>query len=457
MMKHKKRGQLPAVLRTEMRRTIALKSFSKVYPKNAKLAQQHQCIEDDFHGNKSSGAISQKDMLCHGEGVYSEMFVPVQASSNENSLKLKSLYSRSVVSYFSGKEITSEVLERKFFKGKELMKGRALYDLAAQSLRTIRRACVKVKKYINEDGSIKESNRTIYDVATLILDDMYEELKGRNQIYDVEDDESDKKEGECKDKDGDTVNNDSNNHEREGAIKVPDGDFSAKRRPEEWMFAGYMAFMLFGPLAPYERRIDFLKLKDRSSIVDRKEITPIDVKNDPDKCFEIDGRNENPIEQDSKGDQIIALKKSASVNKDGAAKGTHDTATLDVQTIRLNARIQEGDFFALKSEADLLGCQITRAFSLAEKSGKDDDWERYNKLELEMDAIRKTMKDLRQSQPQSESGLKRTNDLIEPNIDGKSGDKNELAPAKTKQATETITLSNARSENNAVSIIVRFS
>jgi len=499
MMKHKKRGQLPAVLRTEMRRTIALNSFSRVYPKNVKLAHQHQCIEDQFHGNPARDITPQKDMLCRGEGVYAEMFVLTENNANVRSLKLKSLYSRSIVPYISGKEITSEVLERKFFKGKEPMKGRALYDLAQQSLRTIRRACAKVKRLLNEDGTIKEKGKTVYDVATCILDEMYEELKGRNQIYDVDvdaDDDESKKDGEESHKDNHdgTEDNSDESHvnvdnsdtgTKESDLKTtPDfacSDFSARRRPDEWMFAGYMAFMLFGPMAPPERRIDFFKLKDPNRI-EKREIGPSDYEKKEfarvacqaaqtaqqmddrkEKCSELSFTTGN--NNDNNGDIILNSDTIAAVNEGIALNKRVNGTTLDIRAAtRPRTEVDEGNFSALKLEADLLERQISRACRLAERTGRDEDWDRYNKLELEMDVIRKTMKELRQSKyPQQQpanGSLKRKNETIDSinsaRVTGE-GVEDGITLARKKQSTEIITVGNgnAGSENNGVSIIVR--
>eukprot|EP00546_Thalassionema_frauenfeldii_P012500 CAMPEP_0178928068 /NCGR_PEP_ID=MMETSP0786-20121207/19634_1 /TAXON_ID=186022 /ORGANISM="Thalassionema frauenfeldii, Strain CCMP 1798" /LENGTH=265 /DNA_ID=CAMNT_0020603763 /DNA_START=375 /DNA_END=1168 /DNA_ORIENTATION=- len=253
-------------------------------------------------------------------------------------------------------------------------------------------ACVKVQKYVDDDGSIRESNKTINDIATLILDEMYEELQGRNQVHDL--------------------STDSKNDGIRGiehGIKVSESDFSAKRRPEEWMFAGYMAFMLFGPMAPRERRIDFFQLKDRN--FGKQEITLIEAKKNYSAFSEAKSKKKEIIELNSRGDQKVNLEKDASAN-DGSNGKENKTATVDIHTTQLKANVQNGDFFALKTEAAFLECQIDRAFRLAEKSRKDADWDRYNKLELEMDTIRKTMKDLRQAS----HGFKRTHDLIEPNI-----------------------------------------
>ena len=104
------------------------------------------------------------------------------------------------------------------------------------------------KKYLKDDGSPKESGKTREDVIKMILDDTYKSLKGTSSVSPSS--SEDPEETEAID-------------EAEKKEKTPS---SPDIRPSGWFPAGWMAFLLWGPLVEKRQRMDLICNADHQGI-----------------------------------------------------------------------------------------------------------------------------------------------------------------------------------------------
>jgi hypothetical protein len=227
------------------------------------------------------------------------------------------------------------------------MEGRALYDLAYITLRNLRKASARVQKYIKVDGTPNASGHSKDNVVRLLLDDMYLQLKGKSSMG-----EADLSDNESEENDGTEENDETD------AI-----DGTSEKPPSSWPFPGFMTFMLFGPMAPEEQRIDFFLIKDPKKEV-KKSYGRVAMREDKKKQNEL----ERQLRVGGEGPEARGKTFNERVQ----------VAALDLQVSRFDQERQEGSFLSFKIEADLLQKQIDRAYKIAELDG---DYLRYKKLE----------------------------------------------------------------------------
>jgi hypothetical protein len=197
-----------------------------------KIKSQELLMRDMYHG--SATCVSQIDQIISGMAPFDELYdttyrIVTNPSSEATSAAvytLKKEFSRSDIPYRAGQEINRSVLELVSFKGSVLVTGRALLSIAKLSLRTIRKAIAISKQYVDDQGKPLHSGTTLEEIKEKILEDMYVVLKGKTRLEDVT--------GE------------------EGL------DVSTERDPD-WFFYGWMAFLLYGPLQPPEKRMSLLE------------------------------------------------------------------------------------------------------------------------------------------------------------------------------------------------------
>lgn len=231
---------LPAKVRNELRRLAAINILHYIYshPPMKKISMEtlmFQC----YHGDATKGIISHIDMLLRGEGPYSALYLRETAeqqssSSSSSCLVLKPDFHRSCKTFIAGKNINQHVMEHSSFKkSSPLVTGRCLLEQANNGLANIKKAYSIALTLLDEKGYPKQSRNTKDDVLASVLDEMYILLKGKASLEDEEE-------------------------EDEGSNETPENS----TRPESWLFYGYTAFVLFGPLAPNDYRIDLLNSRD---------------------------------------------------------------------------------------------------------------------------------------------------------------------------------------------------
>ena len=157
---------------------------------------------------------------------------------NEGKMKLKQMFSRDPNAYVLGEQLNRAVLESVTQKSVKVVSGRYLYDWAKKGLGGIRKCLPFLLKYLNDKGEPKASGHEMEDVIKLWLKDYYSfTSKGNNlstkDSVDVEKESSDESsavgEGTSSDKDNDSC-------------------CIVEECPENFLFPGMLAVLLFGPL-----------------------------------------------------------------------------------------------------------------------------------------------------------------------------------------------------------------
>jgi hypothetical protein len=224
---------------------------------------------------------------------------------------------------------------------------------------------------VNDDGTPKETgNRTIEEICELLLDDMYEFLKGKQNLDDEKAEDSGTEDLE--------LNEDA-------------GEDTTTGRPANWVFHGYMAFVLFGPLATESRRLNFF-LNGDPPAWNKKSFGRAAYRKKEQKQIQVQ-RN-------------IAL----SDNRGMTLGERVQIASLELQYSRVEQEGREGSFIALKMESDLLTSQIVRALEVANVS---QDFQRYHMLEVLLDGIREKMGKINSEPSGSTVSLKRCHELVD--------------------------------------------
>jgi hypothetical protein len=361
-----KKERITASLRDELRRTVALKCLSNIYGREGMgLNQQHTYLEEHFHGEKKKGIISHLDQLCTAQGDYAELY------EKTNKDQLKYLYTQSNSHlYFAGEHIVRDVLERVNFNGSQLCNGRYLKEQSAKTLRTVRKACTRVRQWVNEDGTPKKNgNRTIEEICELLLDDMYEFLKGKQNMDEEKVEDSGTEDLE--------LNEDT-------------GEDTTTGRPANWIFHGYMAFVLFGPLATESRRLDFL------------------LNGDPPACNK---KSHGRANRKKEPKQVKVPHNITLSDNGGMTLGERvQLASLELQYSRVDQEARQFNFNSLKLESDVLQSQIVRALEVANCT---QDFTRYHKLEELLDDIREKMGKISSEASGSAISLKRCHELLQ--------------------------------------------
>ena len=86
---------------------------------------------------------------------------------------VKKTYLRLTTTLRLGEKIKKSILERKNFKGEELVGGRLLTDQAKLTLKNMRKTYAIAEKYMNKDGQPKLSGWSEEQVTTAILTDFW--------------------------------------------------------------------------------------------------------------------------------------------------------------------------------------------------------------------------------------------------------------------------------------------
>lgn len=257
--------RLPSSVRSEIRRTAGLLGYQYVHGKGQiSLKEQHDIIDDMYHGNPKKGICSQISLILTGQSAFQGLYEPspvAAASGAVSPLVLKRELSRCSFDLIVGRDITYGILERTHFKlDSKLITGRTLHSLAGNCLRNIRKAtailmlldCVTK---VNDEGVQVTSGTSIDEVKNRVLDAMYVELKGKTSFEDPLDDGGDDQD-QC----------DSGN-----LVEICTSTDDDKMRPDDWFFDGWMAFILFGPFVNVVHRLPIMMIgDDRCNTTGRK-------------------------------------------------------------------------------------------------------------------------------------------------------------------------------------------
>ncbi len=214
-----------AAFQKQLQTCIAVQCMSWVYQMEAmKLAQVHQKMFEGYHGNPASGTLPfLKDCLL-GENAFEHLWDKVDSTdSGSTNLQLRNCFVQQENFIFcSGGSFTQVSLQSAKQSSPVLIDGRAIFNLAQNALKLGKKA-LAIEKSLKVNGNLPSGwNDDTLDKA--ILDGMWKHLN-TSSPGDLEDDES---------------------QETETADGSPD---NIAERPDGWIFAGWMAYRLFGPRA----------------------------------------------------------------------------------------------------------------------------------------------------------------------------------------------------------------
>lgn len=135
---------------------------------------------------------------------------------------------------FSGKNkiITLAMIKRRSINSDGVFSARSIQSYAETTVKNCKIATAVTKQFVQSDGSIP-SGWSKQDVYNKVLDIMYTRISNEPKIKNIID--------------GD---------ERE--------EVRAKERPARWIFNGFMVYVLYGPLAPEDRRSSIITGGKRS-------------------------------------------------------------------------------------------------------------------------------------------------------------------------------------------------
>lgn len=163
-------------------------------------------------------------LIATGQGPYEVLYQP----NDDGQMEMKPLLARNA-GQLIGVQITKEIIECTTFTSQEVMKGRNIHGRQLAVSRDFRKAeSIIYKRIKKEDGSIKHSGKNWSDVINGHLDDMYALL---NNVIIVDDSDDD----------------DDNDDEDDAANTTATARKTTDKRPTDWVYDGFLAYMTFGP------------------------------------------------------------------------------------------------------------------------------------------------------------------------------------------------------------------
>jgi len=152
-------------------------------------------------------------------------------------------------------------LEVASFKTTKLLTGRALLGQATQALCEMKKALAFVQDHLDKEGNPIKSGETPESIITALLDFMWLEQSTKKAATAEKKKAKDDSTSPPKKKQKVQVANDS----KDGTASDEKVTSKGRKRPDDWVFKGFMAFYFFGPFAENrdaDRCIDLLLLCD---------------------------------------------------------------------------------------------------------------------------------------------------------------------------------------------------
>ena len=212
----RKPKRISAKLRDELRRASAVYMYSVVYnsARGLQNVEQINLMYDMYHGTATE--LSNKKMLANGEGtlvvcsvllysipanvhfvffywklgVYRLLYQKEQEgivtetdiSSQKSNLVLKDEFCfGSRLRIGAGDEINETILEQAGFNDKKLITGRALFEMAKSTIRTMKKALAIMTSEMKPGKPFASGNNEA-DLYKKVLDQMYLLLKGKSAV-----------------------------------------------------------------------------------------------------------------------------------------------------------------------------------------------------------------------------------------------------------------------------------
>ena len=287
-------------------------------------------------------------------------------------------------------QITVRVLENKYINyanGKnQLVTGRAMFDLAKVVLKNCKKAWSCAKPYLDKDGNPAESGKTLEDVLKIVRDKMYKLLKEKPEKPEQDDDDEEesaaaptKKQKAENSSDKETqseatpppsLHQDSQT-DSEADAEADDYSDNEEGAPPEWIFHGYVAFVYFAPFSINRvagRSLDFFLASDpapdRKKQYGRKAVRAQRAKEEQEE------RNRDATRGKSAVERLLMENQSH-------------------QKLMAKQAGYEATLMSLNLRADRLQKRATLALEAAKATS---NYERYDRLEHELDEINKEIK-----------------------------------------------------------------
>ena len=232
----------PTLVRDELRRAAALYLLNGVHSKPG-MKKQQQEAEMGLRWKGEGEIDSHSEKLYEGKGPYTGLYERDSDGVLDPSkpLYLKPEFTSSPEqTLVVGRDITQQVLLKTSFTGTDLVGGPYLYRNAQRAMTNIRKALALATPLVDEDGNPKESGKTRDSVLQEILLKFNSGAKTDDPIGDDDEDGEDDNSDEATTASAPQVNS---------------------KNPKGW-FPGYFAFVLWGPLAPKEDRLDLFSIND---------------------------------------------------------------------------------------------------------------------------------------------------------------------------------------------------
>jgi hypothetical protein len=217
----------PAFVQKQLQTAAAVGAMSYVYGLEAvKLKQVQQKLFDCYHGNPTAGMVPMVGDLMKGENAYSELW----DRSDDGQATLKSRFmQKNDVLYYAGTHITISSLSTANQSTSVLADGRLIYSMAQNALKHGKKALsIEMDAYV--DGKLP-SGWNDDDLDQHILDGMWR-LLNNSPVCDVDEERHSE----------DVDDNDDDAAANQAATNVSE-------RPSDWVFPGWVAYLLFGPRA----------------------------------------------------------------------------------------------------------------------------------------------------------------------------------------------------------------
>jgi hypothetical protein len=356
---------------SEFQRVVACVAYESC-AKDLTVAQHQDAIYNCVHGKGDNA--SQIQLLIDGtniryKNIYQDVNCPqVGNCSPINKRIVKPIYSpnRGEVELCIGKEMTYENLRYSTLNGKTLIPGRTLHCMALLTFQYGKKALAYAHAFLDSSKNLPSGEKE-HDLLNHVLDEMYkEEIQGKKKIIDVLDEE------------GASVdhNNDSN--------VFPEATPSEKR-PDDWVFPGYVAFCLFGCPIITEESKRLANFTTGGETESKRSARQVIRKQDANRKKEI-----RSFEAAEFGDRGSTLEHN------------FQAATLRIQSI--SARQQDlaetrkryhGDMMVLQGQHGRLVAEREQAIRLAEMYSKTDNKERVTSYLDDVENLGQDIKNVR--------------------------------------------------------------
>lgn len=369
----------------KIRRAIALLCLATVFEKGSmKKEQQHAAMFDLYHGKKGSTTVSHLDQFIRAEG-YFESCWQLDPAYAEYTLQLKK-HLRCERIMIQGKDITHKMLESKYLKtNNEPVLGRSLIDAARLALRNSKKAKSCADGYLDEGGNVKESGKTEEDVYEWVLNDMWE-LLYKKDTGDISEPPIKKLKTDEEDIDISSsceptntpplaqpsqqvppqlpISSDTDSDDAEVAVS---NVMTNTTRPSDWIFPGFMAFILFGP---------FKENRDAGRFLDFM------IKDDPPKK---DAKKYNRETSRKTKAKAETFKRERDANRGRSTLDTLLIKTQDHQRVMAHQAGLEAILMSLNLQADRTQREMSNTLNAAANNAFAAA--RYEKLTAQLDAV----------------------------------------------------------------------